>query len=286
MRLHTFNHARPDLAPYGFTCELWKAAPMRRPDRHNEIELNLLLRGSLTYLLGGSRVTLQEGRLGAFWAAIPHQIIGSEADPQYFVVTLPLAWFLQCHLPSRLVHRLLSGQFLRDPLPGRLALDVELCRQWQTDLEGRNGEAAPATGLELHARLLRLAESLPETPVRRPMARGILGEATVSKAEQMASYVARHHQEALTVESVARAVDLHPNYAMTLFKRTFQTTLNEYLTHYRIAQAQRLLATTDEKIIDVALNSGFQTPSRFYEAFQRACRCSPGRYRKEHRLRA
>ena len=70
MRLHTFNHARPDLAPYGFTCELWKAAVMRRPDRHDEIELNLLLRGSLTYLLGGVRVTLHEGRLGAFWAAM------------------------------------------------------------------------------------------------------------------------------------------------------------------------------------------------------------------------
>ncbi len=38
MRLHTFNHARPDLAPYEFTCERWKAALMLRPARHNEIE--------------------------------------------------------------------------------------------------------------------------------------------------------------------------------------------------------------------------------------------------------
>ena len=91
VRLRTFNHSRPDLTPYGFTCELWKAAPMRRPDRHDEIELNLLMRGSLTYLLGGTRVTLPAGRLGAFWAALPHQIIGSEDCPRYFVITLPLA---------------------------------------------------------------------------------------------------------------------------------------------------------------------------------------------------
>lgn len=284
MRLHTFNHARPDLAPYGFTCELWKAAPMRRPDRHNEIELNLLLRGSLTYLLGGTRVTLPPRHLGAFWAAIPHQVIGSEDLPQYFVVTLPLAWFLQCHFPSRLVDRLLGGQFLSDPDPRRGELDLALCRQWRCDLAGRRGKAAPATTLELHARLLRLAEALPERPASHPAARMVLGEAAVSKAEQMAGYIARHYEEVLSVESVARQVDLHPSYAMTLFKRTFHITVNEYLTHYRVAQAQRLLATTDKKVLDVALESGFRTSSRFYEAFARACGCSPTRYRKDHHL--
>jgi AraC family transcriptional regulator, melibiose operon regulatory protein len=284
MRLHTFNHARPDLAPYGFTCELWKAAPMRRPDRHDEIELNLLLRGSLSYLLGGARVTLQQGRLGAFWAAIPHQIIGSEKSPHYFVITLPLAWFLQCQLPPKLVSRLLCGQFLSDTNSSRFALDLALCRQWETDLEGKNGQPAPATRLELHARLLRWTSAIPETPSSRSPGGAIVGQTGATKAEQMASYIARHYHEALSIDDVAREVHLHPNYAMTLFKRTFRTTLNDYLTHYRIAQAQRLLAMTDEKVIDVALESGFRTPSRFYDAFQQACGCAPSQYRKDHRL--
>lgn len=53
-------------------------------------------------------------------------------------------------------------------------------------------------------------------------------------------------------------------------------------THYRIAQAQRMLATTDEKVIDIAFAAGFRTSSRFDDAFRRACGCSPNRYRKEH----
>lgn len=284
MRLHTFNHARPDLAPYGFTCELWKAAVMRRPDRHDEIELNLLLRGSLSYLLGGVRVTLQEGRLGAFWAALPHQIIGSEKSPQYFVITLPLAWFLQCRLPSKLVNRLLGGQFLCDVRGRQFELDVALCRQWERDLEGRNGRASLVTTLELHARLLRLADTLPDTPAGCPAAHAVVGEAGTTKAEQMASYIARHYQAPILVDDLAREVRLHSNYAMTLFKRTFHTTLNDYLTRYRIAMAQRLLVTTDATVIEVAMESGFRTMSRFYEAFHRACGCSPARYRKDHQL--
>jgi hypothetical protein len=35
---------------------------MQRFDRHNEIELNLLDRGSLTYIVGGRRVSIPAGR--------------------------------------------------------------------------------------------------------------------------------------------------------------------------------------------------------------------------------
>jgi AraC family transcriptional regulator, melibiose operon regulatory protein len=258
---------------------------MRRPDRHNEIELNLLERGSVTYLLGGVRVTFRQGSLGAFWAAIPHQIVDSEEDPQYFVVTLPLAWFLQCQLPAKLVDRLLLGQFLSDPDSSRFELDLQLCRRWERDLAVDNREPPQATVLELHARLLRLAAALPDAvPAGRQGTRALLAEGGACKAEQMAGYIARHYQEALSIQAVAREVQLHPNYAMNLFKKTFRCTLNEYLTQYRIAQAQRLLATTDAKIIEVAMDSGFRTLSRFYDAFQRACGCSPSRYRKGHRL--
>jgi len=284
MHLHTFDHRRPDLAPYGFTCELWKAAVMRRPDRHDEIELNLLLRGSLTYLLGGARVRLPAGRLGAFWAALPHQIIGLEKSPEYFVITMPLPWFLQCQLPSNLVDRLLHGQFVTDPNNNRLELDLGLCRQWVEDLEDTNGQPTAAAMLEMQARLLRFAATLPSTSAKGAPSRIVLGEGGANKAEQMATYIARHYQEPLTIEDVARKVHLHPNYAMTLFKRTFHTSLYDYLTHYRIAQAQRLLATTDEKVIDVALESGFRTPSRFYDAFRQACGCSPRQYRRDHRI--
>jgi AraC-like DNA-binding protein len=278
-----FDHSRPDFKPYGFTCELWKAAPMRRPDRHNEVELNLLKNGSLTYLLGGERVTIRQGGLAAFWAAIPHQIIDSSGNPEYYVVTLPLSWFLQCRLPARLVDRLLHGQFLRDPSTERFQLDLHLFQTWTRDLYGGKSEANPATQLELHARLLRLAGSVPAISGRRTRAGSVLGEGGLSKVEQLASYIARNYQEAILIEDAAKEVGLHPNYAMSLFKRTFNITLNEYLTQHRVSHAQRLLATTDNKIVDVALEAGYPTLSRFYEAFKKSCGCSPSDYRKEHR---
>jgi len=279
----TFNQDRPDFAPYGFTCELWQAAPMPRADRHNEIELNLLTRGSLTYLLGGQRVTLRQRRLGAFWAAIPHQIVGSEGRPEYYVVTLPLAWFLQCRLPTGLVDRLLRGQCLSEPEEARFAVDLALCQRWERDLAGRAFDPPAAALLELHARLLRLAESLPDAPEGCGPGVAVVGEGNLGHAERMAAFIARHYLEPLTVEQVAKAARLHPNYAMAVFKRTFHLTVLDYLTRYRISHAQRLLVTTDAKIVDVAQATGFQSLSRFYEAFEKLCGCAPGCYRRERR---
>jgi transcriptional regulator GlxA family with amidase domain len=70
---------------------------------------------------------------------------------------------------------------------------------------------------------------------------------------------------------------------MALFKKALGLTLIDCVTQHRVSHAQRLLATTDEKIIEVGLKSGFASMSRFHEAFKRACGRSPRDYRARHR---
>jgi AraC-like DNA-binding protein len=259
---------------------------MRRPDQHNEIELNLLKNGTLTYLFGGERVTTPRTGLSAFWAAVPHQIIDSSGDPEYYVVTLPLAWFLQCRLPKKLVDRLLHGKFVSEVSPDRLPLDLHLFQTWIGDLTGVDSQPSQAAELELRARLQRLADALPEmeNDGNPPRSAGLQGDGGLGKAERLAAYIAQHYQEPIRIDEIAGKCELHPNYAMSLFKKTFNLTINEYLTQHRLSHAQRLLATTDAKIIDIALDSGYQTLSRFYVAFDKSCGCSPSNYRREHRL--
>jgi AraC-like DNA-binding protein len=113
--------------------------------------------------------------------------------------------------------------------------------------------------------------------------RVVISDGGLNKVEQMACLIAQRYAERITIETIGRAVGLHPNYAMSLFRKAFGTTLIDYLTQHRVSHAQRLLATTDQKIVDVALNSGFGSISRFNDAFRRACDCSPRDYRHRHR---
>ena len=247
---------------------------MPRPDKHNEIEFNLLKAGSLTYLLGGHRITIEAGRLAVFWAAIPHQIVAFEGEEPYFVVTLPLSEFLAIGLELEMVHRILEGELVIDSAID--ACDALKFQRWEQDLREGDPVCERAVNLEVQARLLRLSRAISQCPtVRHP-------DPTLSRADQLACYIARHYQQPLTAQMIAEANGLHPNYAMNLFRRAFGTTMTTLITQHRISHAQRLLVTTGGSILDVALASGFQSLSRFNEAFKTACGCSPRDYRKAH----
>jgi len=281
-----FDDSRRDFEPYGFTCERWTPKRMRRPDRHNEIEINLLEAGSVTYVLGGRKVTVPAGRLAAFWAAIPHQIVDWVGDAQYYVATIPLAWFLQCKFPEHLVQPVLHGTMLLDP--GSDPSDSHRFQLWLDDLKTDPRNRQRPVFLEMEARLLRLALALASgkrrtrTPANSAAAPQQWEDGRLNKVEQMAAFIAMKYPEPLTVGDVGKHVNLHPNHAMTLFKRAFGTTLLDYLTRHRISHAQRLLATSGEKVLAIALDSGFGSISRFNVAFREACGCSPREYRARH----
>ena len=282
----SFDPDRPDFAPYGLTCVHWRPSPMRRPDHHNEIELNFLESGTVTYLLGGRKTVVDSGRLSAFWAAIPHQIIDFGRATSYFVVTIPLQWFLQWRLPEHFVQPLLQGLLVSEPTTDRAVSDSQLFAHWEEDLPHAGAELQKAVLLEMQARLVRLALNLPVRP-KPPARRGRLAtvsDSGLNKVEQMACFIAQNYTESLTVQQIGEHVKLHPNYAMNLFQKTFGTTLINYLTQHRISHAQRLLATTDDLIADVAFNSGFNSISRFNDAFRRTCGNSPREYRRSHLL--
>lgn len=282
----SFDPNRPDFAPYGLTCVRWKPSPMRRPDHHNEIELNFLESGTVTYLLGGRKLVVESGHLTAFWAAIPHQIIEFAGEPSYYVATIPLPWFLQWRLPERFVQALLQGQIIADTANARSISDVQQFASWEEDLGLRRTQTEEAVLLEMHARLIRLADAVPPingaSKARDTMA--TLTDAGLSKVERMACFVAQHYRERISVDDIARVAGLHPNYAMNLFQKTFGTTLVNYLTQHRVSHSQRLLATTNLTVMDVAYESGFNSLSRFNEAFRAVCGCSPREFRRANGL--
>ena len=250
---------------------------MPRPDRHNEVEINLLRAGSLCYLLGGRRTTIAAERLAVFWAAIPHQIVEFEGRSPYYVVTLPLSDFLQAGLETSFVSRVLHGELVIDTAVD--ATDQLKFQQWERELRRGDPTNERAARLEVRARLLRLASG----KVGRPAVSN--SSPQLSRADQLACYIARNYHQPLTASSIAEANGVHPNYAMSLFRKTFGTTMTHFITEHRISHAQRLLVTTDDAILNVALAAGFQSLSRFNEAFKAACGCSPRDYRKAHRNR-
>ena len=134
------------------------------------------------------------------------------------------------------------------------------------------------------ARLLRFALALDQkksASTKKANDRSTVGE--LSRADQLACHIARHFSEPLTADQIARTVGLHPNYAMNVFRKAFGMTMTQFVVQHRLYNAQRLLVTTEDPILDLALESGFRSVSRFNEVFKQALHCTPRDYRKAHR---
>ena len=245
---------------FGLQSWRWQPALMPLPHRHSEIELNLLLEGTVTYVHRDRFVKLAPHQLAIFWAAIPHQLIERDPACDFCILTLPLDLLLGWKLPPAFVQALLMGEFLVDADPTNAQIDFVQVPRWHADLSS----GRPAVTLkEMESRLWRWASTW------NPASVGSWTADHDSKAGWMAHYIVDNYEEPLTVEGIARAVGLHPNYAMTCFKQTFGMTILEYTLQYRVAQAQRLLVTTDSSVLDVAMRSGFGSLSAFYTAFRR-----------------
>jgi AraC-like DNA-binding protein len=241
--------------------------------RHNELELNLLQSGSIVYMFPGRRIELKAGQMFFFWSAVPHQLIEKCADASIHWMTIPLLWLVQRSLPERLTRSLLEGR----PLVGEMsrdgqAADLAAFQRWHDYLETDEGEGRTILTLEVEARLRRFVyhskESHPEAL-----------ESPTGKAEQIAHFLAEHFADAWAVKEAARSANLHPNYAMTLFRRAYGISMVSYVTQLRVALAQQLLVSSDMDVLQVGFESGFGSTSRFYAAFKSQTGQTPHSYR-------
>ncbi len=284
-----FNPNRKEFTPYGFTCEMWEPMLMSRPDKHSEIEINFFEKGTLTYLFWGERVSIQGGTLALFWAAVPHQIVDFSKLKSYYVITIPLPWMLSWGMPEKFASQILNGRILQEPEPSSRVPDKHLFEQWFEDINQNAAATREIVLLEIKARLLRMAMNLDnrKEPADVSSSKSSLrhvGAQNFSKIETMARFIAQHYTESIHLADIAAAVGLHPDYAAYAFKKTFGITMNTFIIQHRVQHAQRLLVTTNKKILDIAFESGFNSLSRFNTSFKELCHCTPREYRESHRL--
>lgn len=78
-------HIAPQYDGFIFLADATRNPPVLRPHRHVELELNLVVQGSITYVLGTRRFTFEKGALLWLFPSQRHQLVDRSADARYFV---------------------------------------------------------------------------------------------------------------------------------------------------------------------------------------------------------
>jgi AraC-like DNA-binding protein len=97
------------------------------------------------------------------------------------------------------------------------------------------------------------------------------------------AYIHAHLAEAMTLESVAKAVAVSPFHFCKIFKHATGLTFTDFVSHARVEKAKRLLMKPAARITDVAFDVGFQSLSHFNRSFRRIVSESPTEFRSRMR---
>jgi len=104
--------------------------------------------------------------------------------------------------------------------------------------------------------------------------------ANQSAAERAKAYIEAHYADSgLTLDQVAAAMGITPNYFSALFKQSTGSSFINYLTDRRISHAKELLKSGNYKTYEVAMRCGYENPTYFSTIFKRRTGVSPSEYR-------
>lgn len=87
----------------------------------------------------------------------------------------------------------------------------------------------------------------------------------------------------LSLHRLAEQLNIPAHHLSIVINRDLETNFFDFLNHYRIAEARRLLddpRNHDENLLSICYASGFQSRSAFNKAFKRICGMAPSEYRK------
>ena len=95
-------------------------------------------------------------------------------------------------------------------------------------------------------------------------------------------YIELHLDMDIETADVAKVAGISHWHFQRIFRALTNETLKSYIRSRRFSQSLDQLASTDSRILDIALRAGFESQESFTRAFKKAFFVTPAEYRKSH----
>ena len=94
------------------------------------------------------------------------------------------------------------------------------------------------------------------------------------------AYIDSHYaEESISLNAVARAINVSTNYLSAVFSQKMGLSFVEYLTQKRMARARQLLRQSRRRTGEIAAEVGYKDPRYFNFVFKKTQGCTPREYR-------
>ncbi len=109
----------------------------------------------------------------------------------------------------------------------------------------------------------------------------MLTDSSINRYRKIQTLIRFFYTENLTLESIAKNLNLSLRQTSRIIKEEFGCTFHELITKKRMETAKKLLKETNMKIIDIASEVGYDSTMSFYNAFKKYFNCLPKEMRNK-----
>ncbi|MGK0465479.1 response regulator transcription factor [Clostridium sp.] len=103
---------------------------------------------------------------------------------------------------------------------------------------------------------------------------------TSQEIENALVYIEERYRENISLDEVAKYINLTPSYVSKLFKKKLGVNFNTYLTTRKINEAKRMLKEENENINEIAFIVGYNEPNYFCKVFKKIEGITPTKFRQ------
>ncbi len=102
----------------------------------------------------------------------------------------------------------------------------------------------------------------------------------LERLKTVLKYIEMHYSHAISIDEIAAVASFSASHFMRFFKAAMGMSFTLYLSAYRLSMAARLLVSTNDSILDIALSCGYENLSYFNRSFKKRYKKTPGEYRR------
>jgi AraC-like DNA-binding protein len=251
---------------------------------HDELEFLMITGGKALFQIDTAQYELEKGQCIFVNSGELHAAYAADNKACSFDAVVFGLSFLQSG-----TYDLLQSRYI-DSIPGRqhaMPRHIKGCTDWEGTLLSRLSEIIrlcfdkPYTyEMQVKALLYQIFSSLlsnsgPAMPA---------GEATadlyrMERIKSALKLIQDNYHKKLSTRDISLALNLSEGHFCRMFKQLVKKTPIDYLNYYRVNKAARMLETTDKKIIDTAMEVGFDNFSYFISTFKHYIGTTPAKYR-------
>ena len=246
---------------------------------HEELEIIIVSSGSLSISINGTGYDGRSEDIFIINRSEIHEIHTSAPETEYYAFIIPLEFL------SFLNNDYCQINYLEPLISERISfvnhIDVSnpAHSKIRSELYGlieANSRQPEAYRLFTKAASYKIIAALYEEGMITENKNGLKDSALI---KDIISYIEENYASRLSLNCISERYHLSPKYFCRYFKNCFGKSFVSYLNYIRIGHARTMLLTTDEKILDIALECGFENFSYFIRKFKELNGLSPANYR-------